>query len=341
MAMAQDLGSIIRDANWLAHRYDPGHDAFQFRRVERDAHRAATFITDEYLGTTAPLAIRRADVRAAMPTTAPLHFLFHSAFCGSTLLARAFDLPGAAMGLKEPVVLNDIIGWQHRGATAAAIAPVLEASLHLLARPFAAGEAIVVKPSNVVNGLAPAMLTMQPQSRALLLFAPLPVYLGSVARKGMDGRLWVRDLLLKQLREGLHAFGFSGEDYLGQTDLQVAAMGWLAQHRLFARLIEAFGADRVRSLDSETLMAQPAAVLDRLSQLYGIKLDAEAVAAGPAFNRHSKFSTRFDAAARAAERAAGEAPHAEEIAKVAHWTEAVASATGVSMEIGAPLLENG
>lgn len=337
MAAAPDLGAIIGDAHWLAHRYDPPNDAFQFRRVERDAHRAATFLTDEYLGAAEPIAIRRADVRAARPAPTPLHFIFHSAFCGSTLLARAFDLPGAAMALKEPVILNDIIGWQHRGGTAAAIAPVLETGLALLARPFAPGEAVVVKPSNVTNGLAPAILTMRPRARALLLFAPLPVYLGSVARKGMEGRLWVRDLLLKQLREGLHPFGFNGEAYLGQTDLQVAAMGWLAQHRLFALLVERFG-DRVRSLDSESLMAAPAAVLEGLSRLYGIALDAEAVAAGPAFNRHSKFQQAFDARARAAERAAGEAPHAEEIAKVVQWTEAVAAATGVSMTLGAPLL---
>jgi hypothetical protein len=333
-----DLNAIVRDATWLAHRYDPGNDAFQFRRVTRAAHDAATFLTDEYLGADQPVSIRRADVLAARAATAPLHFIFHSAFCGSTLLARAFDQPGHSMGLKEPVVLNDIIGWQLRGAAAPAIAPVLDAALTLLARPFGPGESLVVKPSNLINGLAPAMMMIKPQARALLLFAPLPVYLGSVARKGMTGRLWVRDLLVKQLREGLHSFGFEPEDYLGQTDLQVAAMGWLAQHQLFARLVGRFGADRVRTLDSETLMAEPAQVLSALSPFFGTGFDTAAVAAGPAFTRHSKFGGAFDAQARSAERSAGEAPFADEIDKVAQWTEAVAAAAGVSMELGAPLL---
>jgi hypothetical protein len=101
------------------------------------------------------------------------------------------------MGLKEPVLLNDLVGWQLRGSTAAQIAPVLDDGLALLARPFAAGEAVVIKPSNLLNGMAPAMLTMRPQSRALLLYAPLRTYLGSVAKKGMTGRLWARDLLVK------------------------------------------------------------------------------------------------------------------------------------------------
>lgn len=329
--------AIARDPAWFPHRYDPGHDAVHFRHVPRDVHRAVTFVTDEYLPPGQPAVIRMADAMAAMPATAPLHFILHSAFCCSTVLARAFDLPGTAMGLKEPVFLNDLVGWQHRGGTAKMIAPVLDAGLTLLARPFAPGEAVVVKPSNLCNGLAPAMLTMRPQARALLLYAPLKVYLGSIAKKGMTGRLWVRELLVKQLREGLHQLGFKGEDYLGQTDIQVAAMTWLAQHALFAHLVRQFG-DRVRTLDSDRLMAEPVAAMRALSAFYAIPLDAEAVVAGPAFTTHSKSRDSFGSAARAAENAAAAAAHAEEIEKVAVWTEAVAKAAGVPMMPGRPLL---
>lgn len=328
--------SLVRDPLWFAHRYDPGNDAFQFRRIDRAAHDRATFLTDEYLGVDTPTVVRRDQARAAVVEQAPLHFIFHSAFCCSTLLARAFDSPGVAMGLKEPVLFNDLSGWQQRGGSARQIAAVLDDGLALLARPFGPGEAVVVKPSNLVNGMAPAILTMRPGTRALLLYAPLRVFLGSVARKGMDGRLWVRDLLVKQLREGLHPFGFKGEDYLGQTDLQVAAMGWLAQHALFARLAAQFPG-RVASLDSERLLADPAAALTRLSALFGVALDVPAVMAGPVFTHHSKFGGEFTAEDRRAVQAE-EAAHADEIEKVTVWTEAVAKAAGVPMILPAPLL---
>ncbi len=328
--------TIVRDALWFAHRYDPGHDAFQFRALSRDAHRSATFLTDEYLGPAAVTAVRRSDVEALAPLSAPLHFIFHSAFCCSTVLARAFDAPGVAMGLKEPVLLNDLVGWQHRGGTAAAIAPVLDAGLMLLARPFAPGEAVVIKPSNVTNGLAPGMMMMRPEARALLLYAPLRVYLASVARKGMTGRLWSRDLLVKQLREGLHPFGFTGEDYLGQTDLQVAAMGWLAQHALFAKMAAQFG-DRVRTADSERLMAAPVAAMTRLGTLFGVALDAATIVAGSAFTRHSKSGGDFGQAQRVDEQVAGAGAHADEIEKVAIWAEAVAASAGVPLVLPVPL----
>ena len=329
------MSIIASDPVWLPHRYDPQHDVIHFRHTPRPAHGNATFLTDEYLGNAMPTLIARSTALAQAGIPAPLRFILHSAFCCSTLLARAFDAPGLAMGMKEPVILNDLTGWQLRGGDGRQIASVLDDSLKLLARPFAPDETMVIKPSNVCNAMAPLMLQLRPQARALLLFAPLPVFLGSVARKGMDGHLWVRDLLVKQLKQGLHGFGFSGQDYLGQTDLQVAAMGWLAQHALFVRMTAQFG-ERVATLDSELLLAQPEPTMTALCRFFDVPLDVQAVISGPVFARHSKFGQAFTTIDRAAERAA-EAAHADEIAKVAIWAEAVAKAAGIPMQLPQPL----
>jgi hypothetical protein len=333
-----DIATIARDPLWFADRYDPGHDAVHFRRLSRADHAAATFLTDEYLPRKAAVVVvRRADALAAAPPAAPIHYIFHSAYCCSTLLARAFDAPGVAMGLKEPVLLNDLVGWKARGASPADLAAVLDAGLSLFARPFAPGEAVIVKPSNVANGLASAMLTVRPAAHALLLHAPLKVYLGSIARKGMTGRLWARDLLVKQIRDGTQWPGMTAEDFIGQTDLQAGAIGWLAQHALFSRLATRFP-DRVRTLDSETLMADPAAAMAALGTLFGVALDVSATIAGPAFSRHSKDGTAFDGTARAAELATADR-HAEEIARVAVWAEAVAATVGLDLTLPRPLLD--
>jgi hypothetical protein len=334
---------LLGDAAWLAHRYDPGHDAVHFVSVPRDAHRAATFLTDAFLPAgLEPLVIRRAEALALAPPPAPLHFVFHSAYCCSTLVARAFDRPGWAMGLKEPVILNDIVGWRRRGGQGPDIASVLDSTLTLLARPFVPGEAVVLKPSNIANGMAAAMLALRPQSHALLLYAPLRTYLASIAKKGLDGRLWVRTLLLGLLDDKLIDMGFTPRDHLGHSDLQVAAVGWLAQQALFARLVSQFGANRVRTLSSAELMLDPASAMERLAGHFGLALDAPALAqvvAGPAFTRHSKFDTPFAAAERSAEHHAAEQIHADEIDKVAHWAQAVAQASGIALSPPAGLME--
>lgn len=314
-----------------------------FAQVSRAAHQRATFLTDAFLPAgQAPLVLRRSDAIAMAPAPAPLHFILHSAYCCSTLLARAFDRPGWAMGLKEPVIFNDLIGWRRRGGAGPDMASVLDDVLTLTARPFSAGESVVVKPSNIANGMAAAMLTLRPQSRALLLYAPLRTYLASIAKKGLDGRLWVRTLLLGLLDDKLVDFGFTPRDYLGQSDLQVAAIGWLAQQALFASLIDRFGPDRVRTLSSADLLSDSSLAMARLAALFGLPLDSStlaAIVAGPAFTRHSKANIAFAADDRAAEHEAAEHVHAEEIDKVAHWAQVVAQSAGLPLRLQAALVE--
>jgi hypothetical protein len=245
------------------------------------------------------------------------------------------------MGLKEPLILNDMVGWRRRGADPRQLGAILDLVLTLLARPFAPGEAVVVKPSNVLNSLAPAMLGLRPQSRAVLLYAPLPDFLRSIARKGLWGRRWARELFIGQLRDGMVDLGLGEQHYLDLTDLQVAAAGWLAQQEVFNRLIASFGPERVRALDSAALMARPGEAMAELSGLFGLGLDEAAidgVLAGPAFTSHSKSNAGFSAADRVAEQRDAAATHADEIEKVALWAEAVAAAAGVSLQPKALLL---
>jgi hypothetical protein len=337
------IRAVMADAQWLAHRYDPGHDAFHMRYVPRARHATVPFLTDQHLGETdAPLVLRRNEAVAQAPVPGPIHFIFHSAYCCSTLLAATFDHPGVAMGLKEPVLLNDLMGWRHRGAKGPELARVLDEGLRLLARPFGPHEAVVVKPSNLVNPLIPAIMAMRPQARALLLHAPLDTYLASIARKGMAGRLWARDLFVKLLPEGILApLGIAPDDCLGLTDIQVAAVGWLAQQRQFQELAVRLG-DRVATLDSERLIARPADAMAALARLFGVALDEEAIALivdGPIFARDAKTGAGFARGQRAQDAQRGMVLHGEEVEKVAHWARVLADNAGIAMTLPHSLID--
>lgn len=245
------------------------------------------------------------------------------------------------MGLSEPVVLNDVVGFHRRGAPRAAVARLADAATRALARPFDAGEMVVVKPSNVLNPLAELLLALRADSRAILLHAPLETFLVSVVRKGLWCRLWVRELLEGFLTDQAVDLGMAPGDYFRQSDLQVAATGWLAQHALFHKLTAKLGPGRIATLDSETLTARPADVLAAAAAHYGLAASADdvaAMAANPAFTRHSKSGAAFDAAQREAEYAAARAAHDDEIGKVATWARAVAEANGIAETLPLPLL---
>lgn len=331
----------LHDSEHYAHRYVESTDAFRFIRLERTEHAAMPFLIDEYLGTARDTRDVSAGECLAGLGKGRLHFLFHSAFCGSTLLTRALDKPGMAMGLSEPATLNDVVGLRWRGAAGPAVARVADVALRLLARPYAAGEAVVVKPSNLLNPMADLLLALQPDARAVLLYAPLETYLISVVRKGLHCRLWARQLLQGFLREGYADFGFSPEDYFQQSDLQVAAIGWLAQHRHFTQLVRKFGAERVATLDADRMTARPDEAIAAVTQHYGLGCDAAAVArivAGPAFSKHSKSGAAFTPDDRQAEYAAARSAHGEEIDMVLAWAKIVAESAGVSLEAPGALL---
>jgi hypothetical protein len=338
------VGALVDDPAWLPHRVDLGRGALEFVRLTRDDHRNLTFLTDDYIGSDAP---RRTaplrDVAGAVGTIAPapVHFVFHSAFCCSTLLARALDVERRAMGLKEPVALMNIadasLGARDRNRFRSTLAVVLS----LLARPFGPGEAVVVKPTNIVNPLIEPILTLRPDSKALLLYSPLAGHLRSIAKKGLFGRIWARRV--HQSLGRLPAFdpGYNEAERWLQTDLQVAALLWLQQQAMFARILAAFPG-RVRSLDSESLLADPRRTLAMTDRLFGLAIpEAEiaALAAGPIFASHSKrLGESFDTGRRADENARADDAYGEEIAKVVHWAEAVAKHVGVPMRLDAALI---
>ncbi|QJQ33614.1 hypothetical protein GV829_06560 [Sphingomonas lacunae] len=328
----------LADSTWLAHRYDRSSDRFLFRHVPQQLHSQGPFLTDELVGDRPGEWIERSALaEPARHLSGPVHFIFHSAFCGSTLLARGLDRPGLAMSLSEPVLLNDIVGIRRRAEMRGAdIARLADDALHLLGRRWPDTHAVAIKPSNIVNGLIPAIMALRPESRAVLLHAPLRQFLSSVARKGLWCRLWVRELLEGLLREGAVQLGFEDRDYFRLTDLQVAAVGWLAQHAMFHRFAGQFGPAQMATLNSDLLTGRTAEVVEATGRLFALPMGAQVaaeVADGPAFTRHSKSGQRFSAADRAAERQAAEAAHGDEIDKVEHWAHAVADRAGIAMTL--------
>ena len=334
--------SLLKNPEWLAHRYLAANNAVRLRRVSRARHGGIPFLTDEYLGADAEVADMPWDRAVAETEPGSVHFLFHSAFCASTLLVRAFDCPGVAMGLSEPVLLNDLVGCRRRREIdVPGAAALFDGALTLLGRPWSPGEAVMIKPSNILNPLAAGLMSLRPEAKAIVLFAPLETFLTSVARKGMFCRLWARELLEGLIQDEAVDFGFTAADYFRQTDLQCAAVGWLAQQSLFQALIARFGSSRIRALSSERFLAEPAQTLSAVALHYGLPLKedcAKAISESALFQAHSKSGESFDHNLRAKVYDGVRAAHGEEITMVVEWTQTIAKQFDIPFELNAELL---
>ncbi len=328
--------NIIKDPQWLAHRYDSKFDQFHFIKASREDCQNAVFLTDDYLkNAQSPIPVNRQDM-ASIQHSGKTHFIFHSAYCCSTLLTKAFDMPGYAFGLKEPVILNDIVGWRAREKPALKLFnDVLNDALKALSRPFTRGEVTLIKPSNLVNVIAPEILNLLPNAKAIFLHAPLEDYLASIARKGLWGRLWVRELMVKQMRDGFINLGLQTEDYLKLTDMQSAAVGWLAQHQAFANLCRLLGDNRIFRLNSSHFMQSNISTINKAAEHFEIYISEQTIhdiCNSSLFKTHSKTNTVFDASSRKSDKMAGSKIYADELEKVVIWAHAVADNAGIKLE---------
>lgn len=333
----------VRDPDWLAHRHVADADTLRFIHLPRAERSLVPFLTDANLGERpGPHDLPVAVCLAEFPK-APVRWLFHSAFCGSTMLAHGFDALGLSSSLSEPVLLNDVVGLRRRGGDPRQVARLSDAALRMLGRSYPGEQAVVLKPSNVANPLAELFLALQPDAPAVFLYAPLETFLISVARKGLGCRLWVRELLEGYLRENFLALGFEPNDYFRQSDLQVAAVGWLAQHAYFAQLANKLGPARLRALDADRMVASPREAVEATARHFRLDVTArtiEALSAGPAFTRHSKSGGAYSSEVRRADYAVARAAHAEEIDVVLSWAEKVAGNAGVALSPPHPLLDH-
>jgi hypothetical protein len=334
MNSSDDPATLLSSPNWLPSHWLRSADGIQFVRLERREHEQLTFLSDEYLQPlrpqTATLALSDLEA-AALPAAPAPQYIFHSAFAASTLLTRALDAPAIATALKEPQILNELAEGVR---TQALSRELLTFVVKLLARPYEAGEKVVIKPSNVANILAGPLLDLDPASNAIFLYAPLPRFLRSVADKGLFGRTWVRRLFAILSADTRIDFGLSPSEQFELTDLQVTALAWLRHHAQAAALLGRLGV-RVRVLDSEAFLARRAQTMLAVAQHFGLALDegrAEEIANGPAFTTHSKeIGRQFDPEEPLKPKPAVPVID-DEIRMVADWARSVAEHAGIPIE---------
>lgn len=335
--MRTDLSALISDPACLPHFYDPNADTLAFAHVPRPTRDRIVFLDPRFMEgvpITAPTPLSQLPL-AELQRAQPVHFIFHTALCCSTLLARALERPGIASSLREPAVLASFGDVWARATPSETHRRALGVVLDLLSRPLRARERQIVKVSNFANLLAPEVVNLRPASRLILLHSDLEDFLISIASKGTSVRGFGRAVFQKfHLRVPL----FHSPELPEESDLFLAAQGWLKQMALFSDVARRFGPGRVRTLNSASFLKRKAETLASVAEHFGLPADVDAwrgVAAGPLFARHAKSPARaFDHAARRAHHDRVRAAHADEIGSVLQRTQALAAEHGLPLSLG-------
>ena len=301
-----DPATLLDSPGYYLGDVDLGRREFGFYAVDPQEFRRSSFqdeartkgIRSERLTVDIAAAARPGDGRK-------LCYILHTAFCCSTLLARCLDLPGKSIALREPNVLMQLSNEKRMGGAGTGLAPLLDLSVRLLAKTANQGEVAVIKPTNAANNLAADLLRADSTAAVLLLHSKLEYFLVSIIKKGEECRAFVRHLFGVVHGDSSRTRAIPPAKLLALTDLQVATLLWYQQMDHYQALLKDFPAARIRTLDCDHFLADPARTLARLATFFDIPLDADGVKAvveGEAFTRHSKSDGRdYDRDVRSAE----------------------------------------
>lgn len=242
--------------------YDGAADVFLFQDATADVLGESSFLDQRAplrWNDLSPVAPR--DV-PTLPTRAPA-FVFHTAFCGSTLLARALHAPPRVVALKEPKALLGLSqrSLDLRAEETAAFDERLGLALDLLGRPWRADGAVLIKPTNQVNRLLPAILRLRPDTRAVLLYSSLEEFLLSCCKKLPEAETRIRWMAQHLLIGGALAPALGVSPRHAFDFVESCVLTWYAQIERYAQALAADTDDRLRTLDMRVLMRAPEATV--------------------------------------------------------------------------------
>ena len=333
-----DTNDIINDPEWLPHDYDPASDRILFIRLSQQARQSLTFLAEAPVGDASNAQWIAGDqLRSARFDSVPVHFIFHSAFCRSTLLVRAFGTLNGISGQSEPKILHALAGTP-MDERVKSLLPII---VRLLGRPWDAESSVVIKPSNVANSLIPALMGCDTRSKSIILYSNLRGFLHSVAKKGLPGRIWGRRLMAHNGKHIPLNLGMDGAAQFELSDMQAASVAWLLHQWQFSHVISQFP-NRLRSIESDQFNSQKLETLEAGTQLFDAtieQMELKAVAEGDLFSTHAKLGGDFDATIADQERKATSEILDEEIEQVAHWIEVIQGQLNFKLPHKSPLIE--
>lgn len=316
---------------WIPHRIDLQSGEAVLLQLPASAFSGAGFLADYTPETALDSTTISLDELAAMrPATGPLHFIFHTAFCRSTLLARALNIGGVVTGMSEPGIIASLASAGDAGTR------YIEPCLKLLARartgPEGAVQTVFIKPTNHANRLLPALMQAAPAAKAVIISNSLRAFLKSVNRKGLMGRRWARNLYLEVQSYAPLDLGIDPRENFLLSDMQVAGLAWLLQRRWIETNIHSASGARMQTLDSDRFNDNRAGILRAITRFAGLELTPQQIdraATSEIFRTHAKLGGDYtDSEQREAAQGTNPA-FDEEVGMVGQWIEQIALQAGV------------
>jgi len=277
-------------------RIDFSRGTVRFLRMSQQTYRDSVFLDERARYVEADIEIKLDDLLLASES-APVpekrvHYILNTAFCGSTLLARYFELLSSFFVLKEPRLLAQLAALD--GVPGELWSRCFHLCIRLLSRTYYPYQVVLIKPLESCNLLGNQLLAHGVGATATFLSAPLRHFLLAVL-KSADRRSWICKRAQSAGNDLVHSSSLRAIDPQILTVPQSAAYVWLVDRVLRAQLLSGESRERVFPLSSERLVQSPRESLSAVAKMCGLNLDSEQLNGmidHPSARKYSKDSSR-------------------------------------------------
>ncbi|MGF1456136.1 MAG: hypothetical protein ACFB6R_12270 [Alphaproteobacteria bacterium] len=344
------LKDLACDPALYPFRFDPLHRTILFLLADPALFRQASFLDERMVPTGSKggwVSLDRIKAILASVSAAdravrrPLHFIFHTSHCGSTLLSRLLDQDQRVLSLREPLPLRDLavlfddLDTDHALWSGGDFDSLVETFGALWSRAPARVEAVTVKATSATQRLAPALLSAWSGAKAIAIsLKPEPHIATLLAGPNnlTDMKAWGRERMIRLVRlagpapSPLHTLSPGEWAAFTWAAERLTQRDWFADETLAPRLLD---------IDFDDLLAQPGAVMGRVFHHIGVTPDTDylaRIAQTPAISQYAKAPEHaYGPGLRAEVLRTARREQAVEIAKGLNWLERYAA--------GAPVLE--
>jgi len=324
---------IVTDANWHLCHLDIATYTARFAYVSREIINYVPFL-DERFFSTYPGTFVEFDLRLFSNYSIhelnphPVNYIFHTAFCASTLLTRCINIEGTNVCISEPDVLMQLANLKRNNPSFARSPDwfkTLNTVINLHARPFQKNETVVIKPTNAANNLITDLLALNNNSKAIFMSSSLNEFLISNIKKGPEyepyNQLLIKCLAMDSDYLSVHKI----KNYTKLKRLEKPALAWHMQRDVYRQYFDNSTSINGKTLSMIDLLEQPRKVFTYLNRFFSLQMSEQQIAdilLGKAFNSHSKAERiDYDKTIKDAEDSAIIQDNKSEIEHASHWAK--------------------
>jgi len=253
-------------------------------------YQAASFLDNRLLAANTPQATVPWQELAVAAADLPIRcdFIFHISHVGSTLLSRLLGSHQSCFSVREPAILRLMSQGKFQDR--------VQTFLGLWSRTYHPSQRAIIKATSFVNEIAVQLLSVAPDSRALLMFVKPETFLPAL----LDGAMSDISSNAQSRFERLQSKGLLSEIRLEELSPgECVAMSWLSEMESLHDTANAFP-DRTQWLDFDEFLEHPELHLQKSFSHFGVTAQVQSIIAGPIMQRYAKKTdVNYDSSFRA------------------------------------------